>query len=135
MAVITRLRAADRWGQRPARPGLIAALRVLLILSLGITACVPAEVSPEKAIVGKWVNDQGGEIYFYADKTGFIPGLAGATEQIPDVKFTYYFQDMAHLAIVLDGQPAIVVKIKLDGDKLTWVTQHDNLEYVYTRAK
>jgi len=113
----------------------MAPLLVLLILILGVTACASAELSPEKAIVGKWVNAQGGVVYFYADNTGFIPGLAGSVEPIPDSKFTYYFQDKTHLRIVLEGQPAIVVEIKIEGDKLTWVTQYDNLEYVYTRAK
>ena len=122
-------------GERSTGQSLIAPLLVQLILILGIAACAPARISPEKAIVGKWVNAQGGEVYFYEDKTGFIPGLAGAAEQIPDVRFTYYFQDKTHLAIVVEGQPAIIVEIKLEGDKLTWITQSGSNEYVYTRVK
>lgn len=135
MAVMKWPQATGRQRQHSAGIGLVVLMLVLLILILGVTACAPAETSPEKAIVGNWVNAQGGEIYFYADNTGFIPGLAESAESIPDYKFTYSFQDKTHLRITLEGQPAVVVEIKIEGDKLTWGSQHGNPEYVYTRAK
>jgi len=105
------------------------------ILLLGISACTPARLSPEKAIVGQWVNDQGGTIHFYADHTGFIPGVEGQTPAIPSVKFTYYFKDETSLAIVMDGQAPVVVEIKLEGDKMTWRSLTNNAEFVYKRAR
>jgi hypothetical protein len=105
------------------------------MVTLGLAACVPAKAPPEKAIVGKWTNAQGGTIQFNADKTGFIPGLEEGIEPIPDMPFTYYFQDETHLGIVLEGQPAIVVEIEIEGDKLTWFSQGNNSENVYTRVK
>ena len=105
------------------------------ILLFGISACTPARLSPEKAIVGQWVNDQGGIINFYADNTGFIPGVEGQTLAIPSVKFTYYFKDETSLAIVMDGQAPVVVEIKLEGDKMTWRSLTNNAEFVYKRAQ
>ncbi len=123
---------------------LIASTRVLslgLLLIFGVAACAsvptPTPTPPpiERAIVGQWVNAQGGTIYFYADNTGFIPGLTGAAEQIPDSKFTYYFQDKTHLGIALEGQASVVMEIKIEGDKMTWRGQSGSKEYVYQRAK
>jgi len=113
----------------------LALLILGLIITLGLAACVPAEVSPEKAIVGKWMNAQGGTIQFNADKTGFIPGLEEGVEPIPDTPFTYYLQDETHLGIVMAGQSPVVMEIKIEGDKMTWRGQADNTEYVYRRAK
>jgi hypothetical protein len=119
-------------------------VRVLLLglmLVFGVAACAagptptPTPPSLEKAIVGQWVNAQGGVIHFYADNTGFIPGLKGAAEEIPDSRFTYYFPDKTHLGIVPEGQSAIVVEIKIESDKMTWRGQTSNTEFVYRRAK
>jgi hypothetical protein len=89
----------------------------------------------EKAIVGQWVNAQGGVIHFYADNTGFIPGLAEAVEPIPDSRFTYYFQDKTHLGIVLEGQSAVIMEIKIEDDKMIWRGRTNNAEFVYQRAR
>jgi hypothetical protein len=111
----------------------------LLVLGLtavlGPVACVPNQPSPEKAIVGQWVNSQGGVIYFYADKTGFIPGDEGQTPPIPSVRFSYYFQDETHLGIEMDGQSPLVIEIKLEGDKMTWYDHASETEFEYMRAK
>lgn len=111
----------------------------LLVLGLttafGLAACAPDQPSPEQAIVGEWVNSQGGVIYFYADKTGFIPGDEGHTPPIPSVKFSYYFQDETHLGIEMDGQSPLVIEIKLEGDKMTWYDQASETEFEYMRAK
>lgn len=117
---------------------MIAVLGLLILgltTVLGLAACAPDQPSPEKAIVGQWVNSQGGVIYFYADKTGFIPGDEGQTPPIPSVKFSYYFQDETHLGIKMDGQNPVVVEIKLEGDKMTWLNRANDVEYVYTKMK
>ncbi len=106
-----------------------------LVIVLGLAACAPTEPSLEKAIVGQWANPQGGVVHFYADKTGFIPGDEGQTPAILSVSFAYYFQDATHLGIKMDGEDAIVVTIKLDGDTMTWFTRDDDAQFVYTRAK
>ncbi len=111
----------------------------LLILGLtavlGLAACASDQPSPEEAIVGQWVNSQGGVIYFYADKTGFIPGDEGQTPPIPSVRFSYYFQDETHLGIEMDGQTPLVIEIRLQGNKMTWLNRANNVEYVYTKMK
>ena len=98
---------------------------VLLVLGLttvlGLAACAPDQPSPENAIVGEWVNSQGGVIYFYGDKTGFIPGDEGQTPPIPSVRFSYYFQDETHLGITMDGQNPVVIEIKLKGFRIRLV--------------
>jgi len=112
-----------------------------LILTLAVAACTssptPTPTPPpiEKAIVGQWVNAQGGAIYFYADNTGFIPGIEAGAEPVPDSKFTYYFQDKTHLGIVMEGQSAIVIEIRIEGDKMTWRSRINNTEFVYQRAR
>ena len=106
-----------------------------LMITLGLAACAPAKVPPEKAIVGKWMNAQGGTIQFNADKTGFIPGLEEGVEPIPDTPFTYYLQDETHLGIVMEGQSPVVMEIKIEGDKMTWFSRGDNSEHVYARVK
>jgi hypothetical protein len=134
----TRHTTGSRGTGRCTEAFKFAALALLtwgLIITLGLAACVPAEVSPEKAIVGKWMNAQGGTIQFNADKTGLIPGLEEGVEPIPDTPFTYYLQDDTQLEIVMAGQAPVVVEIKIDGDKLTWRGQADSTEYVYRRAK
>lgn len=155
--IVTRRVAADRQERalRQARIALVQgrfvrgpteqivlrmfAVLGLLILGLttvlGLAACAPDQPSPEEGIVGQWVNSQGGVIYFYADKTGFIPGDEGQTPPIPSVKFSYYFQDETHLGIEMDGQDPVVIEIKLEGDKMTWLNRANNAEYVYTKMK
>jgi hypothetical protein len=86
-------------------------------------------------IVGKWVNSQGGVMTFYADGTGFIPGLEGQTPAIPATTFTYTVPDATHLRLLVNGQ-TYVIEVKIEGDQLTWVVdQAHNIQNVYTRAK
>jgi len=106
-----------------------------LVILLGVTACASPSLPPQKAIVGQWVNAQGGTIYFYEDNSGFIPGAEGQTPEIPSSKFTYYFKDDTHLGIVMGGESAIVVEIKIEGDKMTWLNRLNGVEYTYTRVK
>jgi hypothetical protein len=105
------------------------AILSLLILGLtavlGLAACAPDQPAPEKAIVGQWVNSRAGVIY--------IPGDERQTPPIPSVKFSYYFQDDVHLGIKMDGQNPIVIEIKLEDDKMTWLNRDNNVEYVYTK--
>jgi len=109
-------------------------LLVLLVI-LNLAACAPPEAASEQAIVGQWTNPKGGVIHFYADKTGFIPGDTGQTPAIPAVRFTFYFQDATHLAIMMDGQSPLIVEIKLEGDTMTWFTPENGAQFVYNRAK
>ncbi len=101
-------------------------------------ACAPMQTATpapvEDAIIGKWVNAQGGTIHFYADGTGFIPGFKETTEPIPDTPFTYFLQNDTHLGIVMEGQPTIIMEIELAGDKMTWRLAGGG-DSVYTRAK
>jgi hypothetical protein len=124
--------------RRPGGGRILAVVGLLILglaTALGLAACAPDQPPPEEAIVGQWVNPQGGVIYFYADKTGFIPGDEGQTPPIPSLKFSYFFQDEAHLGIEMDGQSPLVIEIKLKGDKMTWLNQANNVEYMYTRVK
>src|SRR4051812_16423647 len=67
----------------------------LVVLGIGVITFLLLQITvfarPALAtnIVGKWVNSQGGVMSFYADGTGFIPGLEGQTPAIPDTTFTY----------------------------------------------
>lgn len=121
---------------RPRAAGLEVILALMLIWGMG--ACAPMQTATpapvEDAIVGKWVNPQGGTIHFYADGTGFIPGFKETTEPIPDTPFTYYLQDDTHLGIVMKGQSTIIMEIELAGDKMTWRLAGGG-DSVYTRAK
>lgn len=114
-----------------AFPGYVI---LVLALLLGISACTTANVPLEKAIIGKWVNHQGGEIEFFADGTGFIPGLGG-DDNVPDTKFTYVFPDDTHLSLLLTGQRAILIEIEIEGDRMTWRDSESNVEFEYRRAK
>jgi hypothetical protein len=121
---------------------VVALLLLGLTTLLGLAACAspalpgtPDQPSLEKAIVGEWANPQGGIVYFYADKTGFIPGDEEQTPPIPSVKFSYSFPDETHLAINMDGQNPVVIEIKLEGDKMTWLNRANDVEYVYTKMK
>lgn len=134
----SRSRGAHRLRSPRSAQRSLAPVALALLLLLGATACVPVKVPPEKAIVGQWVNAGGGTIYFYEDGTGFIPGLSGVEGQslaIPAAAFTYYFEDDTHLGIALEGQDAIIVEVKLEGDKMTWSNPYNDTEYVYTRVK
>jgi len=118
-------------------PALAIVLVLGLILIFGLAACASSTPTPspiEKAILGEWANSEGGKIYFYADHTGFIPGLEAGVEPIPNTQFTYYLQDETHLGIVLEGQSAVVMEIKIEGDTMTWGTIDDK-EFVYNRVK
>jgi hypothetical protein len=89
-------------------------------------------------IVGHWVYEQGGAIDFYADGTGYIPAFEEGG--FPAYTFTYTFPDATHLAIKLNGKPdeftdALVVEIKVEGDKLIWRNPSTGAETVYTRGK
>jgi hypothetical protein len=123
------------FGAQPPFRAVLGLLILGLMTVLGLAACAPAQPSPEKAIVGEWVNSQGGVIYFYTDKTGFIPGDEGQTPPIPSVKFSYDFQDETHLVIKMDEQNPVIIEIKLEGDKMTWFNRDHNVEYVYTKMK
>jgi hypothetical protein len=110
-----------------------------LVAALAITACVPLPSTPEKAIVGQWVNDQGGTIYFYEDGAGFIPAVQGVAEEMPAVAFKYEFNDDNHVRIDLGEQGGeqriIVVEIKVAGNKMTWRNPATGTDYTYTRQK
>jgi len=105
---------------------------ILVILVLGIVGCASPEPPPEEAIVGKWVNPEGGEINFYADGSGLLPGIDG---QIPAYQFTYSFQDETHVTISIAGVMEIVVEISIEGDKMTWYDRASETEFVYMREK
>ena len=116
------------------RVGLVVVgIGVITIFLLQLT--VFSRPALATTIVGKWVNSQGGVMTFYADGTGFIPGLEGQTPAIPATTFTYSVADTTHVRLVVNGQP-VVIEVKVEGDQLTWVVdQSHNLQNIYTRAK
>jgi hypothetical protein len=107
-------------------------IAVLLILVLVMTACAPSKLPPEKAIVGKWVNSQGGEINFYTGGTGLLPGIE---EQIPSYQFNYSFEDKTHIVISIPEVMEVVVEVKIEDDKMTWHDHAGEIEFVYMRVK
>jgi hypothetical protein len=122
---------------------LSASVLALLFIMLLITACIPPPTAPPtptvlpavKTIVGHWVYDQGGAIDFCADGTGYIPAFEEGG--VPAHTFTYTLSDETHLAFKLNGMPdeftnALVVGIKIEGDKLTWKNLTTGAETVYT---
>ena len=101
-----------------------------VVLGYELATRTSPDVVAEKAIVGKWVNETGGEIDFYADGTGYLPpGF-----DIEAYGFTYYLQDATHLVMTVQDQD-LTVEFRLVGDKLTWYTADPNVKYVYTRVK
>ncbi len=116
---------------QPPKGRLLALALAVVILILGLTVWVLAAPAPQKAVVGKWTNSHGGVINFYADGTGYIPGLTGV---ISDTSFTYSFPDNTHVKITIAGQ-ALNVGIAIQGDKMTWGNSLDNTKDVYTRVK
>jgi len=101
-----------------------------VVLGYELATRTSPDVVAEKAIVGKWVNETGGEIDFYADGTGYLPpGF-----DIEAYGFTYYLQDATHLVMTVQNQD-LTVEIRLARDKLTWYTADPNVKYVYTRVK
>lgn len=125
----------------PGRQIAVAGIMALVLFAVGVVAIFlnqpasPARPSPAAAIVGKWVNSEGGVILFNSDGTGSIPGFEGQALAIPSATFTYDFPDPTHLRLQVNGQ-TFVIEIKLEGDQLTWVAdQANNIQFVYTRAK
>jgi hypothetical protein len=111
----------------------LALLCLLVMIILPVAACASQpSVPPKDAIVGKWVNDKGGSISFYANGTGFVPGIDG---QIPSTNFSYTFTDPTHIMMNLTGQLSTIIEIRIDGDQMTWSVPTNNVSFVYTRAK
>lgn len=110
--------------------GLIVAL---LVFAATLVSCATeAPPIPTKEIVGKWVNEGGGWIEFYANGTGYVPGVEG---EIAATSFSYSFTDYAHMMITISGQLSTMVEIRVQGDKMTWASQTNNVKFEYTRAK
>lgn len=111
--------------------------RLVLIFTmlLTLTACGSSQLPNEKAIVGKWQNDQGGVIQFYEDRTGLIPGDDQQSPPIPSASFTYSFPDQKHLAIKMDGQEPVVFEIELDEATMTWHSPANIKQFIYTKVK
>lgn len=127
----------------PATPGrqfAVAGIMAVILLVVGLAvlfvnqAAAPPPVA-SAAIVGKWVNSEGGVMQFNADGTGSIPGFAGQGLTIPAAAFTYNFPDPTHLKLTVNEQ-TFVIEIKLEGDQLIWIADRaNNIQHVYTRAK
>jgi hypothetical protein len=115
---------------RLARP-----LFLLLMLFLFMTACASEPgVSLKQAIVGKWVNAENYSIEFYADGTGFAPGVEGQMP-IPAMDFSYFVTDETHIRITMGDLVGAVVEIKIEGDQMTWLDRNTDTAFVYTRSK
>ncbi len=123
--------AVRQWKRLSSGRSPVASLGVLLIAMLMVAACT-SKLSPQKAIVGKWVNAGGGSIEFFSNGTGFVPGVQG---QIPPYDFTYIFRDETHIELNVAGQTGLVVEIKIDGDQMAWISPGGGTQFVYTRAK
>lgn len=114
---------------------------ILLLILLAMTACFSPAPSPEQEIIGKWVNSKGGEINFYKDGTGYVPGIEGqATGNIPSLQFIYEFKDETHLVINMAALPKanqqdIVVEVEIKNDTMTWHSHTGAVEFEYRRAE
>ena len=104
----------------------------LALLVFWMSACGATPVAPQQAIVGNWANAQGGVIKFYANHTGFVPGIAGS---IADTTFTYTVPDSTHMQLSMSGQPTISMEIKIEGDTMTWHAPRNDTAFVYKRIK
>ena len=113
---------------------------VLLIVFVGATACFSLKTSVEREIIGKWVNSGGGEIYFYENGTGYVPGIQGQEiGNISSLQFTYAFKDETHLVINMTTLPQanqqdIVIEVEIKNDIMTWHSDAGEIEFEYRRA-
>ena len=115
---------------RVGKRTVMALALVMVVLVLGV-AWVLATPAPQNAVVGRWTNSHGGTIDFFADGTGFVPGVTGV---ISDTNFAYSFPDTQHVSIEIGGQ-ALRVGIKVDGDTMTWSNSLNSTVDVYTRVR
>ena len=125
-----KIKTMDNW-QMAFRNSLRSLMLVLLAISIAACSSEPPPI-PQKEIVGKWVNSSGGWIEFYANGTGFVPGVKG---EIADASFNYSFTDNMHMLITIRGQLSTVVEIRVQGDKMTWMSQPNSVTFEYTREK
>jgi len=105
-----------------------------MAIAFALAACGPEQPSLEEAIIGEWVNAHGGTIHFYDGGSGFIPGDENLTPPVPPVNFTYRVEGQTHISINIAGQDAVIVEIKLEGDRMTWIDATNNLEFAYRRV-
>lgn len=119
----------------PAKWRLARPLFLLLIVFLTMTACgSEPRVALKQAIVGKWVNAENYSIEFYADGTGFAPGVEGQMP-IPAMDFSYFVTDETHIRITMGDVVGAVLEIKIEGDQMTWLDRNTDTAFVYTRSK
>lgn len=114
---------------------------ILLLILLAMTACFSPAPSLEQEIIGKWANSEGGEINFYEDGTGYVPGIAGQpTGNIPALQFTYAIEDETHLVINTTAlrqanRQDIVIEVEIENDTMTWRSNAGSVEFEYRRAE
>lgn len=119
----------------PSLRAVWARCLIILALILMLTAC--ATVSSEdlrREIVGTWRNAQDYTIEFYADGTGFIPGVDGELP-IPATDFTYVITDSGHIRISMGEIPDAAIEIRIEGDQMTWFNRESDTTFVYMRDK
>jgi hypothetical protein len=116
----------------------LRALRTRLIalaLLVMLAACSTVSVDDlRREIVGTWRNVQDYTIEFYADGTGFIPGVGGELP-IPATDFTYAISDSGHIRISMGDISDATIEIRIEGDQMTWFNRETDTTFVYMRDK
>jgi hypothetical protein len=132
VVIIQALRSGFQRRSLAARLLCLALLLFVMTACGSVTASPLQSASPQQSIVGNWANVQGGMITFYANGTGFVPGIK---DSIADSRFTYAFPDKTHMQISMAGQTAISVEIKIEGDTMTWRAPNNGTTFVYKRTR
>lgn len=107
----------------------IMILSIFFLMAFSGCSTPVSQAGLKEALIGKWESTDGYQVEFFADGTGFIPGVAGS---IPDSTFEYTLNDDTHITLSMGGQN-YAIEILIEGDELTW---KDTLgEVSYTRLK
>lgn len=129
--------SSPRWTPAAMRRRVRAlpARLIVLVLLVLTAACSTVSVDDlRREIVGTWRNAQDYTIEFYADGTGFIPGVSGELP-IPATDFTYAISDSGNIRISMGDIPDATIEIRIEDDQMTWFNRETDTTFVYMRDK